>query len=299
MTKVTLAPVANLIDATTAQTTINNNSVAIVAAMENTLSLDGTSPNQMQANLDMNGNRILNLPLPLTSQEPARLADLEVLTGGGTITINPLPTGGTTGQILTKNSNSNYDATWLNSPAGNVSVTGTPTTGQLAQWTDATTLDGVPASSFLTTGQTVNSVTSVLNTYFTVSGVAPSGNTIPTNTAGTEAMSVTITPTNTTNKLRIRFNGVVAPAGNDNVVVMLFQNSTVNAIAANLYSVNAGFATSVPLVYEFVPASTSPQTFHLRIGTASGSAAYINGNSSNQVLGGTSVATLIVEEIVT
>ena len=38
----------------------NTNNTAIEAAIENTLSLDGTSPNQMTANLDMNGNAILN-----------------------------------------------------------------------------------------------------------------------------------------------------------------------------------------------------------------------------------------------
>src|SRR6266852_6594629 len=112
MSKITLIPVGSLIDATTAQTTINSNTAIVQTAVDNTLSRDGTQPNQMSANLDMNTNRILNLPLPVTSQEPARLADLEVLTGSGTITINPLPVGGTTGQVLEKNSNSNFDAGW-------------------------------------------------------------------------------------------------------------------------------------------------------------------------------------------
>lgn len=297
--KITLATVSELQTFPSAAAAINSNSAIITAAMDNTVSRDGTQPNSMAANLDMNSNRILNLPAPSSNLEPARLVDLETLVSGGTITVNPLPTGGTTGQLLTKKSNVNFDADWENSPVGNVSVSGTPTTGQFAKWVDASTIQGVPVTSFVTTGQILNSVTSVLNTYFTAGGTAPSGNTIPTNTAGTEVMSVTITPSNTTNKLRIRFNGVCAPAGNDNVVVMLFQNSTVNAIAANLYSVNANFATSVPLVFEFVPASTSPQTFHLRIGSAAGAAIYVNGNSANQVMGGTSVATLIVEEIVT
>lgn len=77
MTKVTLADVANLQDTTTAKTTINNNSAAIVAAVENTLSRDGTSPNQMQANLDMNSYRILNLPAPVYGTDPVRLDDID------------------------------------------------------------------------------------------------------------------------------------------------------------------------------------------------------------------------------
>lgn len=56
---------------------LNANFDAIEAAIENTLSRDGTSPNTMSANLDMNSNRILNLPAPLNANEPARHGDLQ------------------------------------------------------------------------------------------------------------------------------------------------------------------------------------------------------------------------------
>lgn len=110
MTKVTLDNVGSLIDATTAQTTINDNSAAIVTAVENTLSRDGTAPNQMGAPLDMNSQRIINLPAPLGNTEPVRLVDLEDV--DGTITINAIPAGGTTGQPLAKNTDDDYDAGW-------------------------------------------------------------------------------------------------------------------------------------------------------------------------------------------
>lgn len=112
MTKVTLADVGNLIDATTARTTINNNSAAIVAAVENTLSRDGTAPNKMASTIDMDGNRIVNLPLPITVDEPVRVTDLNTFSGGGTLVFDPLPSGGTTNQILKKNSSTNYDVSW-------------------------------------------------------------------------------------------------------------------------------------------------------------------------------------------
>lgn len=76
MTKVTLANVGSLIDATTAATTINSNSAAVVAAFDNTLSRDGTAPNTMSAALDMNSNQIYNLPAPSTVNSPARLIDV-------------------------------------------------------------------------------------------------------------------------------------------------------------------------------------------------------------------------------
>src|SRR6266704_2128356 len=85
MTKVTLANVGSIIDATTAQTTINNNSAAVVTAVENTLSRDGTAPNQMGAVLDMNSNRIINLPAPGGVSDPVRLQDV---TGSSTIALS-------------------------------------------------------------------------------------------------------------------------------------------------------------------------------------------------------------------
>jgi hypothetical protein len=73
--KLTLTNLSSLENQTTAISQINANSAAIVTAIDNTLSRDGTSPNQMGANLDMNSNHILNLPVPATVEEPLRLGD--------------------------------------------------------------------------------------------------------------------------------------------------------------------------------------------------------------------------------
>lgn len=58
---------------------LNANFAAIVAAIENTVSRDGTSPNSMSGNLDMNSNRILNVPAPTSDNEPITRAYLETL----------------------------------------------------------------------------------------------------------------------------------------------------------------------------------------------------------------------------
>lgn len=115
MSKITLNNVSNLVDTTTAQVTINNNNAVIQTAMDNTLSRDGTSPNQMNTNLDMNTNKILNLPKPLTPTEPFRLQDFS--------TFVAVPIGGTTGQILTKASNTSFDTTWASTGAAIGTVT--------------------------------------------------------------------------------------------------------------------------------------------------------------------------------
>ena len=55
---------------------INNELAKVELAMEDTLDRKGATPNYMDANLDMNSRRILNLPAPLTDQEPLRKGDL-------------------------------------------------------------------------------------------------------------------------------------------------------------------------------------------------------------------------------
>jgi hypothetical protein len=76
MAKLTLSDLTSLTNEASAVSTINNNNAATETALENTLSRDGTSPNTMGANIDMNSNRILNLPAPVADTEPARFIDV-------------------------------------------------------------------------------------------------------------------------------------------------------------------------------------------------------------------------------
>lgn len=76
MAKLTLSDPASLSNEQSFLATIASNNASTETALENTLSRDGTSPNSMSADLDMNSNQILNLPAPATSTEPLRLGDL-------------------------------------------------------------------------------------------------------------------------------------------------------------------------------------------------------------------------------
>lgn len=68
MAKLTLADVSNLLGSpTVAANTINSNNSLIEAALENTVSRDGTVPNQMNADFDMNGKNINNVGLVATT----------------------------------------------------------------------------------------------------------------------------------------------------------------------------------------------------------------------------------------
>lgn len=61
---------------------LNTNFGLIEDALENTLSLDGTSPNALEADLDLNNHRILNLPAPVSATEPVRKGEFDALTAG-------------------------------------------------------------------------------------------------------------------------------------------------------------------------------------------------------------------------
>jgi len=206
MTKITLNNIASLIDATTAVNTINANNSTVQTAMDNTVSRDGTQPNSMNTNLDMNSKQILNLPAPATNNSPLRLSDLSSFTGGGTI--STVPTGGTTGQILAKNSNTNYDMLWENLPltaGNNISVTGnTISTVNNPNFTTSVTTPTLNVGSGVITGTTGSGGSSVLATSPTIttpviSSITNGGTlTLPNATDTLVARTTTDTLTNKT-----------------------------------------------------------------------------------------------------
>jgi hypothetical protein len=87
MPKLTLTDLASLENQSSAISIINANNTLIEAAIEDALLLSGSGANEMADSLDMNDNRILNLPAPTSDTEPLRLIDAESLEGT-TLTIN-------------------------------------------------------------------------------------------------------------------------------------------------------------------------------------------------------------------
>lgn len=83
MAKISLTDLTSF-NENSALSSINTNNALIEAAIENTLSRDGTSPDQMLSPLDMNSNPIINLPAPSSNNSPVRLQD--VISGISTVT---------------------------------------------------------------------------------------------------------------------------------------------------------------------------------------------------------------------
>lgn len=81
MAKIVLDDVQNIYgNPTSAEGAINANSAKIETAFENTLSRDGTSPNYMNANLDMNSNKITNVQAGTADTDAVNVLQLRTVT---------------------------------------------------------------------------------------------------------------------------------------------------------------------------------------------------------------------------
>lgn len=89
MSKITLSTVSSFQNDVSSVAAFNANMATLQAAIDYLLSRDGTSPNQMTADLDMNGKKIINLPTGSTSTEPVtqdQLSALVISNTSGSIT---------------------------------------------------------------------------------------------------------------------------------------------------------------------------------------------------------------------
>lgn len=155
--KITLNDVGSLIEATTAKNTINGNSATIENAWDNTLSRDGTSPNQMESDFDMNSHRIINLPEGVGNTEPVTVGtfnqtvqDLE-----DQIHLGNVPPGGNTGNVLTKDTPLDFAYSWHAPAAG----TGTVSSVGLVLPADFTVTNSPVTTTGNLTGTFVNTPT--------------------------------------------------------------------------------------------------------------------------------------------
>lgn len=156
--------------------------------------------------------------------------------------------------------------------------------------TPATSTPGVVQTQYTVSSSTGSTTTAI-----------PYDNTIPQNTEGAEAITVTITPTNSSNKLLIEFSGFFGCTVSDVITIALFQDSTANALAATAVGViAAGFIQSGTLSYVMTAGTTSATTFKIRYGATVSTTrtAYFNTPSNGNVYSTSRCATLKVMEII-
>jgi len=129
-----------------------------------------------------------------------------------------------------------------------------------------------------------------------ITGNIPSDDTKPRNTEGTEVMTLAITPTSATNRLRFEMVMCVAcTTSEDRTTLALFQDSTVDAIAAVQAVPNITAVEAIPFPHNMVAGTISSTTFKVRIGSVTNNAT-LNGEAGTRKLGGIMASNMTITE---
>jgi len=146
--------------------------------------------------------------------------------------------------------------------------------------------------------QTVNTQTGAVATGTTT---IPDDDTIPQNNEGDQYMSLSITPNNSSNKLRIDVvvhitNSLTLAAG----CVALFQDSTAGALAAGRIDtpgLSAGSISECKFTHYMIAGTTSATTFKVRAGYSLTGTTTFNGSGGARKLGGVLASSITITEI--
>lgn len=117
MSKLTISTIASLTNEQSVISLLNDNFDSIEDFADNSLSRDGTSPNQMEAQLDMNSNRIINLAGGVDVNDAVTMAQLEA---AGTYTAGTAPS---TASYLTLGTSSLLDSERVLTAGTNITLT--------------------------------------------------------------------------------------------------------------------------------------------------------------------------------
>lgn len=221
-----------------------------------------------------------------TLTSAAILAAVSDETGTGNLVFNTTPT------LVTPKVDTINEATTNNG----VTVAGMNIKAGQTSGTNLTA--GTVGNSQLATGVCVQQVNALFTAVATGSTTIPLDDTIPQNTEGDQYMTITITPKSTTNILVI---DVIILGANSasayNLIAALFQDSTVNALAADVQTgVAAGAATVTRILYTMATGTTSATTFKVRMGANVAGTTTFNGAAGNRYFGAISKSSMIITE---
>ena len=145
--------------------------------------------------------------------------------------------------------------------------------------------------------QVVNFQTGAVATGTTLT---PNDDTIPQNTEGTEFMTLAITPTSASSKLKIDVATFICGSDTIRLTTALFQDSTANALAAVMSTpgfANIGGSGPSGFTHYMTAGTTSATTFKVRIGGNSSVTVTLNGQSGARRFGGVASSSITITEV--
>lgn len=169
---------------------------------------------------------------------------------------------------------------------------GTPASGTLTNCT------GLP-----TTGLGAGGVVQVVNTQSgavaTGTTVLPIDDTPPQKTEGDEYMTLAVTPTNASNKLRIDVVVTISnSAAGGYISAALFQDTTSDALAATTaWQASANGTMNLKFTHYMAAGTTSATTFKVRAGSGTAGTSTFNGIAAARYFGGVMASSITITEI--
>lgn len=129
----------------------------------------------------------------------------------------------------------------------------------------------------------------------TITATIPYDDTIPQISEGTQILSLAHTAVSGTNKLDIALTIQGVNSAGANVVIAVFKDSDVNAVAAGFWS-PANEAYGQSFNFRLTAGDTSAHTYTVRLGTSSGTYT-LNGTGGARRLGGVCVTSMTIREV--
>ena len=149
-------------------------------------------------------------------------------------------------------------------------------------------------------GATVQIVNTQDGAVATGTTVLPQDDTIPQNTEGDEYMTLAITPTSSSNLLKIDMVLALANSNtNPNVLAALFQDSTAGALAGMMGGRNGATnqGALISFTHWMTAGTTSATTFKVRAGTGGAGTTTFNGLAATRLFGGVMASSMTITEI--
>jgi hypothetical protein len=123
-------------------------------------------------------------------------------------------------------------------------------------------------------------------------------NTIPQNTAGTQFMTISVTPKATTSRLYVQVRALFDNSISGTTIMALFQDSTADALATSSFFQSGGGGSHFTMVLTCMVNQTAGTaiTFKIRAGSTSSSTLTFNGSAGSRLYGTSVKSTIKVTE---
>jgi hypothetical protein len=153
------------------------------------------------------------------------------------------------------------DPAWITSLALNKLTQSGATTGQVAQWNGT---NWVPATA--SAGKVVNYWVATTTTTGSTTNILPIDDTVPQSSEGAEFMTVSVTPSSASNKLKVTVSGFYRVSGASFVGCALFVGSAASASASRVLLASNAAVSPFDLVF-WIDSFSGTETLRFRMGT--------------------------------